>query len=127
MQPQAFADSFAVPIDYMSPDYQLEHNALQSSDATRVAFWDKTLLVFNKSILQCHLSIWGTICLFMHTCLKAPLEAQQKQHTESTGRTVLWLRLLSAMSKVLKAAVEQMDDTQSAIAFCCSNYKVFSE
>jgi len=49
-QMQIFADPFAVPMDEVSPDYQLELIDLQSSDAMRAAFRDKTLLDFYKSL-----------------------------------------------------------------------------
>src|SRR6218665_3437610 len=44
-QTQTFANSFAAPIAYVSPDFHLELIDLQ-----RVAFREKTFLVFKKSI-----------------------------------------------------------------------------
>lgn len=45
---------------------------VQSSDTGRVAFRDKALLVFNKSLFQRYLSIRKTMLLFKQTGLKAP-------------------------------------------------------
>ena len=49
-QIQVFADPFAVPMNQVSPDYQLELIDLQSSDAMHAAFRDKHLLDFCKSL-----------------------------------------------------------------------------
>ena len=47
---QAFADPFALPMNQVSPDYQLELIDLQSPDAMRAALRDKNLLDFYKSL-----------------------------------------------------------------------------
>ena len=60
------------------------------------AFRDNTLLDFNKinvsSINVDSHSVWRTMYLCTQTCLEAPLEAQQKQHTESIGKSWKWQR-----------------------------------
>jgi len=103
---QVSTDTFAVRIKFnywlsaTRLDYELELIDIQSSDATRVAFRDKTILDFNKYVFQWHLSIWKAICLLTQACFEAPAEAQQKQHTESTGTTVWCLRLLYELASL---------------------------
>jgi len=57
---------------------------------------DKAMFNFKNSVFQRHLSICSTMCLFMQTCLEAPLEGQQKQHTIIT----VSCPNLSALSKI---------------------------
>ena len=51
-QMQVYATPFAVPMDWVSPDYQLKLIDLQSSDTKRDTFWYTTLLAFNKYLFQ---------------------------------------------------------------------------
>jgi len=59
---------------------------LQSSDATRVALRETTILDFSKYVFQWHLSVWRTICWFTHV-LKHLWKLTKAAH-ESTGTTV---------------------------------------
>ena len=67
-----FADQFAVSVDDVSPEFQLELIDLQSSDEMRASFRDNTLIEFYKSLPQqkfvnlkdnalVHASIFGSI------------------------------------------------------------------
>jgi len=68
-QMQVFANPFAVSISEVSPDYQLELIDLQSFDALRAVFRNKTLTDFT-SLFQRHLWIWRTMLLFTQACLE---------------------------------------------------------
>ena len=50
LQMKVFADPFAVPVEDVSPEYQLELIDMQSSDTMRAAFRDKTLVEFYKCL-----------------------------------------------------------------------------
>ena len=50
LQMKVFADPFAVPVEDVSPEYQLELIDMQSSDTIRAAFRDKTLVEFYKCL-----------------------------------------------------------------------------
>ena len=50
LQMKVFADPFAVPVEDVSPEYQLELIDMQSSDTMRAAFRDKTLVKFYKCL-----------------------------------------------------------------------------
>jgi len=72
----------------MAPNYQLELIDLQSYDAMHAVSREKTLLEFNKPVFQLlyHSANPKDTVLDQANMLEAPLEAQQKQHTESTGK-----------------------------------------
>jgi len=104
----------------MSPDYQLELIDLQSSDAMPVAFrythfdglWQicqpATFVNLRDNVFD-HASTFGST-----------FGSSTKAHMKSTWLTMLWLRLLSALSKVFKMTVELIDHSllNSKITLC---------
>ena len=97
LQMKVFADPFAVPVEDVSPEYQLELIDMQSSDTMRAAFRDKTSVVLQVSSSnirqpegQCSCSckhVWKHVSLWTNLFAN---EAQQKQHPESTHWQTSW-------------------------------------